>query len=279
MPNENRPQGENPRRQPRNNNAKPAGQISNADIAKQLKNSKFGDFQLTNAIRTAPGSRIKPSQGYRHEIYVDQETQSKVPVVMASASAEKLFPIFLDLIQRLGPVVDVVLESSHEGVDGEHLDLYRESIEMPILISTLLEFEDLLLNDGCTGIAVLNPRTPQEVQFEEHKLLIVYGSPLEQFEFTLENHGVPENQKMKLITEGEHIHASTDSYLDRFYQLRAALGLDSDPDQKSFANEEDTLPFGEMEDYQDDSHDEIYGEFRGDTWRDSYGDDNQGGLL
>ena len=56
------------------------------------------------------------------------------------------------------------------------MDLYREHIDMPVLKSTLYDFEDLLVNDGCTGIAVLNPGLPQEVQFDEHKLLIVYGS-------------------------------------------------------------------------------------------------------
>ena len=32
---------------------------------------------------------------------------------------------------------------------------------MPVLKSILWDFEDLLMNDGCTGIAVLNPGTPQ----------------------------------------------------------------------------------------------------------------------
>ena len=49
---------------------------------------------------------------------------------------------------------------------------------MPVLKSILWEYEDLLTNDGCTGLAVLNPGIPQEIQFDEHKLLIVYGDQL-----------------------------------------------------------------------------------------------------
>ena len=64
-------------------------------------------------------------------------------------------------------------------------DLYREHIDVPVLKSILLDFEDLLLNDGCTGIAVINPAKRQEVQLDEHKLLIVYGDPLAEFEQTL----------------------------------------------------------------------------------------------
>lgn len=247
--------------------------LNEAKLNDLMKSKFFGEFELTDAIRPAPNSEIHPTQGYRHEVYVDQETQSKVPVVMASVGAKALFPLFLDLIRRLGPVVDVVLESSHEGHEGEHVDMYRESIDMPVLISILMEFEDLLVNDGCTGIAVLNPRTPQEIQFEEHKLLIVYGSPLEQFEFLMEQHGVSENQKMKLITEGEHVHSSTEEYFRRFQQLRVELGLDGSQEKEKFETGVDRL----YEETFDDSHDQIYGD-SGESWRDSYGDDD-GGLM
>ena len=86
------------------------------------------------------------------------------------------------LLEPLGSEVDVVLETSHDHSNGGHLDLYREHIDMPVLKSILWEYEDMLLNDGCTGIAVLNPNVPQEVQFDEHKMLIVYGDPLSNFE-------------------------------------------------------------------------------------------------
>lgn len=240
-----------------------------------MRNKIIGGFELTDAIRLAPSSKIRPKAGYRHEVYVDQESKAKVPVVMSAASAKSLFPLFLDLIRKLGPVVDVVLESSHEDSNGEHVDLYRESIEMPILLSILMEYEDLLVNDGCTGIAVLNPNTPQEVQFEEHKLLIVYGSPLEPFEFVLESHGIPEDQSMKLITEGEHIHSSTESFYKQFHLLRTELGLDGETNQQSYTSEED---LGSYRDCLDPDEDEICEE-KSDIWRDSYGDDTNGGLL
>ena len=153
---------------------------------------------------------------------------------MAAVSKDKLFSTFIKMIQRLGPVVDVVLESSHANSDHGHIDLYREHIDMPVLVSILYEFEDILTNDGCTGIAVLNPNTPQEIQFEEHKLLIVYGSPLEPFEFMLENNGVTERSDMKFITEAEHIHSSTDAYVKRFEELRTELGLDGNQRRESY---------------------------------------------
>ena len=105
-----------------------------------------------------------------------------MPVLAASVSSEQLFDVFMDLLDPLGEEVDVVLESSHESEPGNHDDLYREHMDTVILKSTLYDYEDLLLNDGCTGLAALNPNGPMEVQFDEHKLLFVYAHDLEPFE-------------------------------------------------------------------------------------------------
>jgi hypothetical protein len=269
----------NSNRFPQDNSARPNqfansfDSVSDSKLAGHLQNSRYGEFELTGAVRPALDLKITPTQGYRHEVYVDEETKAKVPVVMAAASRETLFPLFMQLIQKLGPVVDVVLESSHSRDGGEHVDMYREQIDMPVLTSILWDYEDLLLNDGCTGIAVLNPNTPQEIQFEEHKLLIVYGSPLEQFEFVLESNGVTERQNMKLITEAEHVHSSTESFARRFEQLRVDLGLDGNQELESYDTGEEGDAYGS-------SFDNFNSESYGDSYRDSYGDDpGTGGMC
>ena len=200
--------------------------VDHQQLAQHLNVDQYDAFLLTEAVRPAMDLKVKPIQGYRHDVYVDEETQARVPVVMAAASRDTLFPLFMDLIQRLGQVVDVVLESSHDQPSTGHVDLYREHIDMPVLTSVLWDYENLLTHDGCTGIAVLNPNTPQEVQFDEHKLLIVYGSPLEPYEYLLERHGVSNRSDMRFITEAEHIHRSWDQFRIQFDRLRTDLGLD-----------------------------------------------------
>ncbi|MFN9341287.1 MAG: hypothetical protein ACK6DB_01710, partial [Planctomycetota bacterium] len=74
--------------------------------------------------------------------------------------------------------------------------------------------------------AVLNPKIPQEVQFDEHKLLIVYGSPLEGFEHVLESHGVSRLDELHFLTEAEHVHSSTEDFHRQFEMLQSDLGLD-----------------------------------------------------
>ena len=135
----------------------------------------------------------------------------------------------MELLEPLGPVVDVVLETSHDYRAAGHQDLYREHIDMPILQSILWDFEDMLVNDGCTGLAVLNPQTPQEVQFDEHKLLIVYGKQLTPYEGILIDAGLNCHEDMKFVTEAEHVHSTTDEYIQRFEELKLRLGIDEHP--------------------------------------------------
>lgn len=187
----------------------------------------YGVFELTDAIRPAYDLRIVPKQGFRHDEYVDETNGSKTPVVMASASREVLMDLFLELIEPLGQVVDVVLETSHR-VDTSHQDLYREHIDMPVLKSTLLEFEELILNDGCTGIAVINPAKRQEVQLDEHKLLIAYGEPLTDYERVLIDGDVYPDEGLRFITEAEHVHSSSERLYDEFEILKTRLGMDSE---------------------------------------------------
>ncbi len=202
--------------------------VSEEQLEVHLGVARYGSFTLSDAVRPSVGLEVVPSCGFRHDTYRDESTKRNVPVVMAAASRERLFDTFMELLDPLGSVVDVVLETSHDYSATGHQDLYREHIDMPILQSILWDFEDLLVNDGCTGIAVLNPRTPQEVQFDEHKLLIVYGKELREYERILIDAELPCREDMHFITEAEHVHSTNDDYIQQFEQLKMRLGMESD---------------------------------------------------
>lgn len=200
--------------------------LSEDQLEAHMKIARYGDFVLTEAIRPSFDLQVVPMSGYRHDVYKDKETGVDIPVLMASASRDELFDLFLELLDPLGGEVDVVLETSHDRQSRGHDDLYREHIDLPVLKSTLCDFEELLLNDGCTGVAVLNPSLPLEVQFDEHKLLIMYGQDLTEFERILDQAGLPLIDDMRFITEAEHVHSSSDELLREFEQMRYRLGLD-----------------------------------------------------
>ena len=202
-------------------------QLDQAELEAHLNVSQYGDFVLTDAVRPSFDLDVVPSAGFRHDTYRDEASRQDVPVVMAAASREQLFDTFMDLLDPLGPVVDVVLETSHDYAATGHQDLYREHIDMPILQSILWDFEDMLVNDGCTGIAVLNPSIPQEVQFDEHKILIVYGKTLTEYESIMIDSGLNCREEMKFVTEAEHVHSTNDEYIEQFEALKMRLGIDS----------------------------------------------------
>ncbi|MBI1833003.1 MAG: hypothetical protein HYR84_16305 [Planctomycetes bacterium] len=194
-------------------------------MAEHLLVDRYGDFWLTDAIRPAQELPIVPRQGYRIDIYRDDQANFSVPVLAASVSRERLFDVFLDLLDPLGEVVDVVLETSHNSTGNQHLDLFREAMDLPVLKSHCCDYEEILMNDGCTGIAVMSTEGPMEVQFDEHKLLIVYAPNLTFFENVMKEHAIRRDDKMKLITEGEHLHSTDQNYRERFEQFCFRIGV------------------------------------------------------
>ena len=96
-----------------------------------------------------------------------------------------------------------------------------------MLKSNLYDFEEEILDDGCLGIAVLNAKVPLEVQFDEHKLLVMYGQDLFEFEKILFEHRLKRDDGMKFVTEAEHVHSSTDELAEEFEQLAYALSAEA----------------------------------------------------
>lgn len=199
--------------------------MSSEKLSAHLRVERYGDFQLTDAIRPALHVPIVPRQGFRVDVYRDPRSGVRVPVLVAAVSREQLFDMFLALLAPLGEAVDVVLETSHHSEGGGHKDLYREHIDLPVLMSHFCDYEDLLLNDGCTGVAVLARSGPMEVQFDEHKLLVVYARDLAPFERVLREFGIPRIDTLRLITEGEHLHSTDPQHFNLFEQLCCRLGI------------------------------------------------------
>jgi hypothetical protein len=194
-------------------------------LAAHLQVDRYGDFWLTQAIRPSIDLQVVPREGYRIDTYRDARADLRIPVLAAAVSREKLFDVFLDLLDPLGEVVDVILETSHDSEGAEHRDLYRDHVDLPVLKSHFCDFEDVLLHDGCAGVAVIAGDRPLEVQFDEHKLLVVYARNLRPFEKLLRSHGIRHDEQLKLITEGEHLHSTDRAHARSFEQLCHRLGV------------------------------------------------------
>ena len=191
-----------------------------------LARSSYGRFTLTEAVRPGWHAGVVPQEGYRFDSYADPQTRARLPAIIAAVSKERLFETFIDLLEPLGDTCEVVLESSHEKKGADRQEYVRESIERLVLESLLWDFEDLLTNDGCTGIAIMHPKLPMEVQLDEHKLLIVYAPSRTPFASRLEAGGLRRDDQMQVISQGEHLHTSHSRYSREFARLRHRLGAE-----------------------------------------------------
>src|SRR5947209_1873235 len=134
-------------------------------LTAHLQVDHYGEFWLTEAIRPSLDLQVVPREGYRLDTFRDARAKLEVPVLVAAVSRERLFDLFLELLEPLGEVVDVVLETSHDTQGDGHQDLQREQIDLPVFKSYCCDYEDLLLHDGCAGVAVISTMGPMEVQF------------------------------------------------------------------------------------------------------------------
>ena len=199
-----------------------------ATLEAHLARRHYGGFTLTDAVRPGWQLDVVPQAGYRFDAYTDPRTGTKLPAIIAAVSSEQLFDTFLRLIEPLGDSVDVVLETTHDaeaqGQRPPRTELTREGVERLVLESMLWDFEDLLLHDGCSGVAIMHPELPIEVQLDEHKLLVVYADDRETFEKIFSGQGLARNDRMRFISQGEHLHTSHSRYARRFTHLANTLG-------------------------------------------------------
>lgn len=196
-----------------------------------MAQDQYGNFFLTDAIRPSP--YFAPKEGYLEAHYLDNSTGITTPTLLISASREKLLDLLDDLLGELSKTVGVVLETSHVPSNNNHDDVYRHSIDLPILRSTLYDFEKLLLHDGCTGIAVFDDANHEEIAFDAHKLLYVYSQTLDRFRAVLEAHNIEEfDSDARFITDEQfgHIHITGEKHADAFEQLALRLVTDEHDD-------------------------------------------------
>jgi len=201
--------------------------LSEEQLEHHLSLKQYGSFRLTDAIRPSYNLEAVPSAGYRRDTYYDSRTGVEIPVIIAAQTDQRVMDLFIDLLDPLGEEVDLILETSHHQNKGVHSDFRRDAIDLPVLKSTLYDYEDMILNDGCCGVAVMNSQIPLEVQFDEHKLLLIYGQHLGQFERILRSHGLDSRDEIKFITEAEHVHCTTVEYSEMFEELSYRIGTEN----------------------------------------------------
>lgn len=185
-----------------------------------------GGFQLTSAVLPVPDSSWEPCQAWRIESYHDQESDSEIPTLAAAVSEEILFEVYLALLDKLGAIVDVVLESHHASPSDGSLEYLREHIDLPVFKSYLLQFKELALEDGCLGIVVIDPVGPCEIQFDDHKVFVIYARNLEPFVEVFQRFQIERDDGLSLISEQEHVHSTFPHHAENLEAFRSLLAAE-----------------------------------------------------
>src|SRR5262249_4398485 len=100
--------------------------LSEDQLEAHLKVTRYGSFELTEAVRPSADLQVVPCQGYRHDCFIDDDTKVRVPVLMAAATKDEIFETFLELPDPLGFEGALALQASHNRDTKGHVDLYRE---------------------------------------------------------------------------------------------------------------------------------------------------------
>jgi len=72
-------------------------QLSEEQLESHLRVARYGSFRLTDAIRPSYDLQVIPQQGYRHDFYQDEESKSRVPVVMAAAEEDVVEAVIIGI--------------------------------------------------------------------------------------------------------------------------------------------------------------------------------------
>jgi hypothetical protein len=200
--------------------------VNGPQTRKQLPHTTL--HRWSDAARPSPEVRVKAVAGYRSDVYYNPVNRRRLPALAIAADQSMVFDLFLALLKPLGPTVDAILETSHFRSDGKHRDYRRLGLDRDVLSSYLCEFEDLIRDDGCTGVAVISTRGPVEVQFDEHKTIVVYAPKRRRFRNICQQFGLQRRDDLVLVSEVRHVHRSNPEYAMMFRDLTVRLHMTRD---------------------------------------------------
>src|SRR5207237_9816610 len=83
------------------------GQLSDDQLEAHLGVARYGDFELSDAVRPSYNLEVVPSAGFRHDTYRDEENRAEVPVLMAAITRPRMMDAVMSIIRPPGDEVHV----------------------------------------------------------------------------------------------------------------------------------------------------------------------------
>lgn len=146
-------------------------------------------------------------------------------VMTIAASRGKILPLFRDLLQHLG--TDLAMEMSRKMHGHLMTRGFRDDVHASVLQSSLIDYEELLINDGTFALSVYAPDWQREIQITPDKLIKIYHDRLAPFVRTAKQHSLQASPDMKFVSDIRHMNwHDMDSHPALYEQLAADLCID-----------------------------------------------------
>jgi hypothetical protein len=110
--------------------------------------------------------------------------------------------------------------------NGNHIDYFAYYKDTFVVRSILLDFEELLLNDGLVGIAVWSEAIQAEVKLTMHKIIQVYVRDSYPFQQVLADFGIKADPDLRFFFEQFYLLVSTEAGDSAVEALKDRLCID-----------------------------------------------------
>ena len=122
------------------------------------------------------------------------------------------------------------IEARHGAITFNHDKFSVGMIELQIFLSLLYDFEELLADDGTTGVSIYVNNIGTELIFDEHKLIVVRSRDqflIERIAVFLKDEGVRQlDDKVALTSTCEHVHITHHKFVAMFTDLLRRTGVE-----------------------------------------------------
>jgi len=186
--------------------------------------SVFDGFRFPSGVRPDMLRPFAAREAYEISEERDEESGDGF-VVACSVAAPRLMDVLLGLVALLPSNLSMVLEELIE--DGKPRTFQNDRVEGVVAASRLLDYEDVLLGDGFSGIGLFSEDTREEVFVDEHKIICAYAPATEEFEEVLDQFGLERRERVPLVNEQTHFHFRMASLNDRVDELKRTFALES----------------------------------------------------
>ncbi len=198
--------------------------LSRAGVRRLVSLRSIAGYRFPGAIRPDPAVAFTPQEGFREEV-----TEDGLPRIVAAASGDRILDLFLDSVAALGPYVFAIIEDASTSGGADYEEYFSVELDNCVLRSYLVEFQSLVLHDGCLGVSVFDKSMADEIRLDVHKNLQIVTEKPKEHRVRLESLGLRLDPDLRLVSELPHYHCTSSHHGRQLEMFKTWLQACPDP--------------------------------------------------